>query len=158
MRAPPASSRRSLTNRSPLMAPLTTAFDTRTSPLTRPLPVRVNTESAPSAAIEPSTTPSRCRPPAKRTSPRIVVPSAISVLIAATALPLRFSLPNIVALLALGCILPGKLLFDPAAVAIGSNNHAIGCETGGEHDGTAHLLEILEVVLEPGAVGVLALQ
>ncbi len=82
-------------------------------------------------------TPSRCRPPPNCTSPRIVVPSAISVLIAAIdCLPLLLPLlPNIVFPLSLAIdgILPLEFLLDATAVAVGPHlsSTRLGANPGG---------------------------
>src|SRR5512144_2558223 len=154
MRAPLASSSRSATTMSPSTRPLMTAFEARISPLTRPLSDSVSTASAPSALIAPSIMPSRCRPPVNATSPRITVPSAISVVIAATAtpFPLRLLLPNIVALLTLDCVAPGEILLDTAGIPLGAHANAIGLEPHRQHDGTVHLLKIFEAVLDTGRI------
>src|SRR5215467_3353762 len=152
MRAPLASSSRSAITMSPSTMPLITALDARISPVTRPLSESVSTASTPSALIAPSMRPSRCSPPVNSTSPRITVPSAISVEIGATAtpLPFRLLLPNIVALLTLDGIAPGEILLDVAAVAVGLHVHAIRLESPRQHDGTVHLLKIFEAVLDTG--------
>src|SRR4051812_11972064 len=154
MRAPAASSSRSATTMSPWTMPLMTALDARISPITRPLSERFSTASAPLALIAPSTRPSRCSPPVNSTSPRITVPSAINVVIAATAtpFPLRLPLPNIIALLALDRIAPREILLDVAAVAVGLHMHAVRLESTRKHDGTVHLLKIFEAVLDPGRI------
>src|SRR5690348_8556330 len=152
MRALLASSSRSATTMSPLTMPLITAFDARISPVTRPLSESVSTASAPSALIAPSMLPSRCSPPVNATSPRITVPSAISVVIAATPFPLRLLFPNIVALLTLDRIVPGKVLLDVAGVAVGVHANTVGLEAPRQHDGTVHLLKIFEAVLDTGRI------
>jgi len=72
--------------------------------------------------------------------------------LAATVRSLRFSLRNIVALLSLDGILPGKLLLDATTLALSTDDHAICRKPSGEHDGTADLLKILEAVLDSGRI------
>src|SRR5690606_25141499 len=156
MRACAASSRRSETMMSPLTWPLMTAFGVRISPLTRPFSLTVSTAWAPCAVIEPSTAPSMCKPPLNSMSPRIVVPSAIRVVIADIERLLRFSLPNIVFLLGLGRVIPRKILVTATAVALGHGTDAIRFKPVGQHDGALNLLEILEGIVDSGIAGLLS--
>src|SRR5690606_21224370 len=96
-----------------------------------------------------------CKPPSNSMSPRIVVPSAIRVVIADIERLLRFSLPNIVFLLGLGRIIPREFLSAATALALGARADAIRFETFRQHDGALYLLKILERIVDSGIPGFL---
>src|SRR6202020_880209 len=85
-------------------------------PVTTACSDNVNIACAPSPRTEPSTLPSRCNRPLKSTSPRIVVPAAMSVVAASVPVAGRTSLRllNIGHLLLGERIRPGEFLIGPS--------------------------------------------
>src|SRR5579885_891386 len=159
MRALLASSSRSLAVTSPLISPLTTMCGACTSPMTLACSDKVSIACAPSPRIAPSILPSMCSRPVNRMSPRISVPAAISVVVSAPGRASARLVLNIGNLRGVGAGLgervgPGEFLLGATHVAagVGLDPDAIGREAFRQHQGAAHLLEVLERERHAGAV------